>query len=348
MKNSEVIQTMVSYIKSVMKQKNLSERQLVELCQKATGESITQKTINNMFSRPSSTTISTLLKVCDGLDLNLTAIFHSIELAKTAENSKNDRLIYDINFSAYKGYTGKYHVFFLPTSQETDTIQEKDLIHGVLEFGDRYSINECTAVLDIDSGDYTLDGEPFTKHYEGTLVYSSNSMMFCNLVCSQYGDMWFLVFDHGNLNNKDLACVMGCAATSSSGRIRHPAIHRFCLCNMQQYPEINETTRNLLQGILRLQNKYIFVEKETVEELLKSAELDPTFHLNLETHLKIAKEYYALSKDVLKERVAPTTAARIFSELSSHSGLERVYQIRHSDDVELTHILKHSISDTQP
>ena len=215
-----------------------------------------------------------------------------------------------------------------------------------MEFGDCYSTNECTAVLDIDSGDFTLEGQPFTKHYEGTLVYSSNSMMFCNLVCSQYGDMWFLVFDHGNLNNKDLACVMGCAATSSSGRIRHPAIHRFCLCNMQQYPEVNEATKYLLQGILHLQNKYIFVEKETVKALLDSQKLDPTFHLNLETHLKIAKEYYALSKDVLKERVNPVTAARIFSELSNRSGLEKVYQIRHSDDMELTYILKNCSSES--
>ena len=73
--------------------------------------------------------------------------------------------------------------------------------------------------------------------------------------------MWFLVFDHGDLNNKELACIVGCAATSSSGRIRYPAIHRFCLCNTEQYPTVNPATQELIQGILRLQNNRIIIPK---------------------------------------------------------------------------------------
>ena len=71
-----------------------------------------------------------------------------------------------------------------------------------------------------------------------------------------------MVFNHGNLNNKELACVVGCAATASSGRIRHPAIHRFCLCNMQQYPVIDPDTQSLIEGLLRIQEKHIIIKKE--------------------------------------------------------------------------------------
>ena len=98
-----------------------------------------------------------------------------------------------------------------------------------------------------------------------------------------------MVFNHGNLNNKELACVVGCAATASSGRIRHPAIHRFCLCNMQQYPQIDSDTQSLIEGLLRIQEKHIIIKKETVDTLLKQGSFDPAFRTNLENYLVSAK-----------------------------------------------------------
>ena len=127
-----------------------------------------------------------------------------------------------------------------------------------IQLEDIYSLNECTAILDIDSGDLTAKSESFTKHYEGTLIYSSNSMIFYRLVCNQYGDMRFLVFDHTNL----IAYVIRCAATAFSGRIHHPDIHCFCICNTQQYPKINDETKQLIQGLLLIQNDRIFITKK--------------------------------------------------------------------------------------
>ena len=62
------------------------------------------RTIDKMFKTPSSTTLSTLLKVCDGLDLNLNAVFHSIEIAKTSAENGQQRLVYEIDNPAYNGY----------------------------------------------------------------------------------------------------------------------------------------------------------------------------------------------------------------------------------------------------
>lgn len=238
MNNQEILQKIVAYIEAIMVDKSMTSRDLAEICAKRSGK-MSPRTIDKMFKTPSSTTLSTLLKVCDGLDLNLNAVFHSIEIAKTSAENGQQRLVYEIDNPAYNGYTGNYHVFYLPTSAYPEDHADQTLVHGVLKLGDFNSMHECSAILDIDSGDLTTEGSPFSKHYEGTLIYSSNSQMFCRLVCSKYGDMWFMVFNHGNLNNKELACVVGCAATASSGRIRHPAIHRFCLCNMQQYPVID-------------------------------------------------------------------------------------------------------------
>ena len=155
----------------------MSSRDLAKICAEKAGK-MSPRTIDYMFKAPSSTTISTLLKICDGLDLNLTAILHSIEIAKTASEKNQQKLIYDISNPAYYGYTGKYHVFFLSTAANSEEYQNKPLTHGILQLGDIYGTNECSAILDLDSGDLTPEGEPFSKHYEGTLVYSSTKMIF--------------------------------------------------------------------------------------------------------------------------------------------------------------------------
>lgn len=91
----------------------MSHSALAKLCQE-NGDHMTDKTISNMIRRPSSTTVSTLLKVCDALDLNLSSIFHAMEIAKTSDNDEQGKLVSNIDHPAYKGYTGEYHVFFFP------------------------------------------------------------------------------------------------------------------------------------------------------------------------------------------------------------------------------------------
>lgn len=322
-----------------MDERSLSSRDLAKICAEKAGK-MSPRTIDYMFKAPSSTTISTLLKICDGLDLNLTAILHSIEIAKTASEKNQQKLIYDISNPAYYGYTGKYHVFFLSTAANSEEYQDKPLTHGILQLGDIYGTNECSAILDLDSGDLTPEGEPFSKHYEGTLVYSSTKMIFCQLACNRYGDMWSLVFDHGDLNNKDLACIVSCAATSSSGRIRYPAIHRFCLCNVEQYPTIDSATQELIQGILRLQNNRIIIKKAQIDEFFNRTDIDPAFKVNLQNHLNIAKDYYSIDKSALTTDLDFSVYAECIAKLCNVSELERTYHIRHNDDRMLSSILK--------
>ena len=131
MKNQEIIQDIVSYIYDAMRKKGLTSRGLAKICEEQ-GASLSSRTIDNMFRTPSSTTISTLLKICDGLELNLNAIFHSIEIAKTSNNTAQQRLIYNIDNPAYNGYTGTYHVFFLPTSAYPEDHSNQTLVHGTL------------------------------------------------------------------------------------------------------------------------------------------------------------------------------------------------------------------------
>lgn len=145
MKNAEVIRIVVSYIKNAMNAQKISNRELSRRC-KENGESVSDKAIGLMFKNPSSTSISTLLKVCDALQLNLESIFHAMEIMKTSDDQKQGKLISNIENPAYNGYTGKYHVFFLPTSADPEDHEEKPLICGTLEFGDIYSCKECSVL----------------------------------------------------------------------------------------------------------------------------------------------------------------------------------------------------------
>lgn len=140
------------------------------------------------------------------------------------------------------------------------------------------------------------------------------------------------------------ACVVGCAATASSGRIRHPAIHRFCLCNMQQYPVIDPDTQSLIEGLLRIQEKHIIIKKETVDTLLKQGSFDPAFRTNLENYLNIAQVYYALPKGTLKEDIPLSISIKELAKLSNVSSLEKTYHILHEDDRELSCILKNCLT----
>ncbi len=88
MNNQEILRKIVNYIENVMKEKSLTSRDLADICVKKTGK-MSPRTIDNMFKTPSSTTLSTLLKVCEGLDLNLNAVFHSIEIAKHLQKTDN-------------------------------------------------------------------------------------------------------------------------------------------------------------------------------------------------------------------------------------------------------------------
>lgn len=73
MNNQEILQKIVAYIEAIMVDKSMTSRDLAEICAKKSGK-MSPRTIDKMFKTPSSTTLSTLLKVCDGLDLNLNTV----------------------------------------------------------------------------------------------------------------------------------------------------------------------------------------------------------------------------------------------------------------------------------
>lgn len=213
------------------------------------------------------------------------------------------------------------------------------LVHGTLKFGDMCSLGECDVRLIIDSGDVTKDGKPFIKEYTGKLVFSTNGVMFCNLISNIFGDMWFLVFNHSNLNNTDLQCIIGCAATSSSGIHRHPAIHNFCLCNKQKYPTIIDEMKEHIRGLLRIKNDKILISEKKLSQFLAQANLDENFKNNINTAIKTSEKYYVIPRENLRPNVNTGVLAKTMAELCDKSDLPHVFHSLDYDDTQLQLVL---------
>lgn len=335
MTNAEIIQSVIDYIKEYAKKKDIRQRGIRDLCHEK-GINIAQKTIDNMYKRPSSTTISTLLKVCDGLDLNLTSIFHIIENMKTTGENNESRFRYSIKDEAFSRYPGDYHIFFLSTTPNT----KPQLVQGQLRIGDLNSNGECTASLRIDTGDVDDNGNPGYKDFEGRLTYSTTGIMFCNLACARYGDMWLLTFLHLKLNIKHLSCTMGCATTSCSGANAYPAIHRFCFCSKDEYPKISEETKKEIMGLLRVHNQTLYIKKDILEHYLDSKDPSNKMIRHMKHYLEIADEYYAISKDTFKNDIDFAPYSQIVADLAALSGMETCMYILPTDTDELKSILE--------
>lgn len=335
MKNAEIIKNVTDYIAAVAKSKNLTHRGIADLCSKK-GLPVAQTTITKMFSKPSSTTISTLLKVCDGLDLNLGAVFRSMENLKTVGENNENRFRYDINDDAFTRYKGEYHIFFLSTTPNT----EPKLDHGTLKIGDLHHSGECIASLSIDTGDLDANGKPGYKDFEGRLTYSTTGIMFAELSSARFGDKWLLTFPHIKLNIKSLSCTMGCAATSCSGPNVYPAIHRFCFCNKEEYPTISPETRKEIMGILRMHNDTLFIKKDILDKFLDTKEKENDLFKHMKHYLDIAGIYYAIPKDIFKKDADARTFSCVMAELAAKSGMETCMHILPSDTTQLKNILE--------
>lgn len=339
MTNTETIYAVIDYIKSVMDKRGITQAKLSEICELKKIR-LPQSTISTALQTPLSTRISTLLKMCDGLDLNLEDIIHTIDISQPVLDQTPNNLIYQASSSEYLGYKGTYHILFLPTYENCDS----GLVRGELEIKDSDSNGECDAKLTLYTGDLTPDKKPFIKKYEGNVVISKNGCIFCQLISQRYGDMWFLVFNHDNLNNKSLICAMGAGATSSSGKPRFPTVHRACICNKELYKELSEADLRKFEGLLRMHNEEIIISQQQLEEFMTQIPNDSRFYTNLNNYLNQAEVCFSIPRSILKSKVPSKEYAELLSLLLNYSILEKNYKIKDEDDGTLFALLKDHIS----
>ena len=119
MNNQEYVKKIVSYIRSYMEQNNITQKKLESLC-KEKDSAVSQGTISNIFAKPSSARLSTLINICDGLDISLSSLMKNIELSQKLPDPSSNLMIYDTSDPSYRGYFKKYFIYFLSTDEKNN------------------------------------------------------------------------------------------------------------------------------------------------------------------------------------------------------------------------------------
>lgn len=349
MTNKEILNSIISKIKSEIKRQHLSQEELANICTQKIKEKdpkakgISQSSISNILNKPSSATLSNLLKVCDGLDLSLFAIFRSINNSLSSDNTN---LIYDISNPAFKGYSSesKMYIYFLSTeSNYTD-----ELLYAELELGDFYHTNECIVRLQINTRQHSNPNTaPDYKKYEGNMMIYHNVSIFMHLVSCDTGDVWSLIFNHSDLYKKDLACSLGCAVTLASGKgHRHPTIHFACLSSQK----LNSNQETIVKNQLRLHNEFIFISAKDLSAFLKNETVDEAFKNKIKSAIREKSysysEWYDLDSYTISiktlEASSPLDTKRTseaISKLLRYSSNPSSYTIAPDEDNKLYHLL---------
>ena len=149
MNNQEYVRAIISYIKSYMEANKITQPKLVALCKEKNAE-VSQGTISNVFNKkPSAIRLSTLINICDGLDIDLSSLMKNIELSQKLPDSSSNLMIYDTSDPSYRGYFKKYFIYFLSTDEKNNGV----LVHGELDFKKRNSPSPCEATLELYTGE---------------------------------------------------------------------------------------------------------------------------------------------------------------------------------------------------
>lgn len=331
MDNKKILSEIISSIRQEMAQRNLVQEDLEKLCREK-GSPVSQSTISNVFLKPSSAKVSTLLKICDGLDLSLFAIFRSIN--NKIQDEENSNLIYNMDHPAFDGYRSNMYIYFC----KTDSALSYDLLCGEIKFGDFYHTNECMARVKLDINELDNDGRPKFKEYEGTVVINQNEALFLHLTSNKLGDVWSLVFNHGIINQNTLACSYGCGVTLSAGRnTRYPSIHYVCLSQTKLSSEQEEIVKNRL----RIHNKDIVITDHDLQSFLANESMDPVFRENLEQcTARYSSKAYVVPLSTLSTFVDRELAYKMSTQLLRYSSNPTTYRIYPEEDARLFRLLQ--------
>lgn len=313
MNNQEYVKKIVSYIRTYMEKNNITQKKLESLCREK-NIAVSQGTISNIFSKPSSARLSTLINICDGLDISLSSLMKSIELSKKSPDPSTNLMIYDTSDPSYRGYLKKYHIYFLTTNEKNNG----QLVHGILDFKKQNTPSPCKAILSLDTGDLDPNtNKPLTKTYSGEMVISRVGCIYCNLISYEYGDIWTLAFNHIQLNMRSFIGAIGCGITSSSGSMRVPTIHKVFLSST----ELTEDQKCYVGGLLRLYLDDITISKQQLNAFMNNSDLDVKFKNNIERVLSKPETFYNIPLNMITPRVPNESYTKSLSLLLQYSAM---------------------------
>lgn len=289
----DVCDNIHTYITSIIKNRNLKQKDIVELC-KQKDINISQATVSNFINK--KITLENLYDICKGLDIPIGKLFISAEdgtLLKP-QNKKTLGGFYQPGDAAYSGYLGTYQFYCFQTNAD-----ESKLLHGILEINmpSEPGSQNCSAKLILETGEMKEKNQPLKKEYTGSCVASKRmSTMYLRLVSDALGEIIYLSFHHWHLLTNDLACTTAMCTTTSSGSKRRPTAARVFLCR----DELSVEDQEIIKGQLRLNKAEIIISEKKFDEFLGKYEIPEEF-MNLFINRLHKEKYYRIEERVLLE-----------------------------------------------
>lgn len=301
-------------ISKIVKQKALTQTDVVNLCKKK-GLKISQSTISNIISEHNNDMkISSILDLCRGLEVSiyevLPDVYENEESTEDLHNSKEKKDIQRI----YNGYSGDYHVYFFPTISN-----KNKLLYGELKIGDVTDRGICEASLKLHTDEAKKirgKDEEILKLYRGEFVISVPMQSgYCLLKNEQSDEQCFFIFHHFFIFNNELKCRVAAAVTTSAGSNRRPTIHRIYLCR----DKLSEKGEKFIRGQLRLNESEIIIAKKRYEKFLEDENIPIEFSKVFEKEAKLDTYYTVAESNLTNEEMEKHEFARIISLLRDYS-----------------------------
>lgn len=330
---NEISKTIAVNISTIMKEKNISQKGLVELSAKK-GKKISQATISNIINAAQNCSLDNLVSICNALEITLEELITPNECNKRStiqDASKN--IITNPDNIAFNGYLGKFIVTFYQTIGKNS-----NLLSGTLQF-DRLG-DICTAELELDTGDALIKGNtstPFYKKYTGQLVISSTlNAAYCYLFSEMIGEICFFTFNHFHLFNKSLKCIMADAVTTSAGSNKRATVHRICISD----EALSQDVLPYVKGQLLLNDAEILISNKKLDAFKKDDRISPEF-VSLVTAAIQNEHYYSITEAKLTGNgILESDLIRMISLLRLYSAAPKYNKISRKTDEALYNLLE--------
>lgn len=311
-------------ISNIMTRKNLKQEDVVDLCKKS-GVSISQATLSNIKRGSTKVSLSSIVSICKGLGISIYDVLPEVSEKIMYQEEKNiDDDLLDI---AYKGYLGKYHVYFFPTISNKD-----ELLHGNLEIYPPSEGKKCKAKMILYTGDKKVvkgKKEEIVKEYEGEFVISIPMQSgYCMLRNSKIDELCFFVIHHWHIFNNDLLCRIAAVATTSAGANRRPTIHRLYMCR----DELSVENQKYIRGQLRLNESEILIAKGKYEQLLSKENIPEQFQEIFKKEAKLEQYYTVTEAKLINCDILDKDFAQAISLLRDYSVAPRYNKVSMKTD----------------
>lgn len=270
---NEYIQLVGSRLSKAMKEMGLNQNQLLGMCNEK-GYLMTQSTLSKMLSGSNSQMLL-IVQVCDVLGLELSEVLsldstQEVHWKKQTEQpgQGSSQIITDARDSVFRGYKGKYHVYFYTTKNE------EYIHHGFFSLDEDPFTHQCVTDFWFKTGERNSNGEEIEKHYTGTASCSSSMRtIYCEVKSEEIGEISYILFHYDFLAYQDLECRLALSITVSSGVKRLPTMLKLLLTRR----ELSQEELDYLCGQLKLNHSEILISENAYRGFLQDPLLPQNF-----------------------------------------------------------------------